>query len=45
MIVFISVACGAGISFEPNSYALPSSITVAATAQHAKAAPISWPSC
>ena len=44
MIVFISVAWGAGISFVPKPY-VPSSRTVAATAQHAKAAPMSWPSC
>jgi hypothetical protein len=45
MIVFIRVACGAGISFEPNVYAPPKSITVPATAQQANAAPISCPSC
>ena len=45
MTVFISVACGAGSSREPNVYALPSRSTVAATAQQAKAAPMSWPNC
>ena len=44
-MVFIKVACGAGSSREPKVYALPRSKTVAATAQHAKAAPMSWPSC
>ena len=45
MTVFMSVACGAGMSFEPNVYALPSSSTVPATAQQANAAPMNWPSC
>ena len=39
MIVFIKVACGAGRSRVPKEYALPRSSTVAATAQHANAAP------
>src|SRR5947207_666828 len=43
--VFISVACGAGSSGEPNVNALPSSRTVPAIAQHANAAPMNWPSC
>src|SRR5438067_8562947 len=43
--VFMSVACGAGSSGEPNVNALPSSRTVPAIAQHANAAPMNWPSC
>src|SRR3954465_3231859 len=45
MMVFISVAWGAGSSRAPNVQALPNSSTVAATAQQAKAAPRSCPSC
>src|SRR5437762_1588653 len=43
--VFISVACGAGSSGEPNVNALPSSNTVPAIAQHANAAPMNCPNC
>jgi hypothetical protein len=45
MIVFINVACGAGSSCEPNPYALPRNSSVAATAQHAVAAPMYCPTC
>src|SRR3954462_7192776 len=45
MTVFISVACGAGNSGEPNVNALPRRSTVAATAQHANAAPMNCPNC
>ena len=45
MMVFMRMACGAGRSREPKVQARPSRRTVAATAQQAKAAPISWPSC
>ena len=38
--VFISVACGAGRSAEPNVNAVPSSSTVPAIAQQANAAPM-----
>src|ERR1044071_384871 len=43
--VFISVACGAGRSGEPNVKALPRSSTVPAIAQQANAAPRNWPNC
>src|SRR5258708_19136009 len=45
MTVFISVACGAGRSGEPNVKALPRSSTVPAMAQQAHAAPRNWPNC
>ena len=44
-IVFIRVAWGAGISFEPKVYAVPRRMIVAATAQQANDAPINWPNC
>src|SRR3954469_5561874 len=43
--VFINVACGAGNAGEPNVNALPRRSTVAATAQHANAAPMNCPNC
>src|SRR3954462_9441473 len=45
MTVFISVACGAGNSGEPNLNAEPRSSTVPAIAQHANAAPMNCPNC
>ena len=44
MIVFINVACGAG-SMSPPKPDFPNSVNVAATAQHAVAAPMSCPNC
>src|SRR5688500_6461142 len=43
--VFISVACGAGRSGDPNVNARPRSSTVPAIAQQANAAPMNCPSC
>src|SRR3954454_11536076 len=45
MTVFISVACGAGNSGEPNVNARPRRSTVPAMAQQAHAAPRNWPNC
>ena len=44
-MVFISMAWGAGISLLPKPKAWPIRITVAATAQQATDAPMSWPNC
>jgi len=40
MTVFMSVACGAGTSAEPNFVGVAQSITAPATAQQATPAPI-----